>query len=457
MRFSELNARELGKELASRWLWILMSAALAAALVFLAAWNRPPSYSATALLSALTEGEGARSVGDFQMGNYLVQDYQRVLATWEVEEQVLQALEGELDHAALRRMIDISGAGNTRMLEITATASDARQAAKIANTYAEIGGRLAAEALHSEPPEFVSRAQPPQNQNGLSPAGMAAIGALCGAMGAAAVLVIRFSLDRRVRDGQSLRRELGWTPLAELPAIPHAALPSMTDGVPLTDADAPFPLGAGLTAYRPYGEATYTLCARLLMVHPGARKIVLTSARRGEGKTTVALHMLRTLARMGRKTVLVDMDFRNSSLTERGPAVKPGALHCLAGTASSSDALLATDLPGAWLMTAQCRSSAPPAALSAPKMSEFLDELARQFDVVLVDTPPVGEVADASLIAHCCDGALLVVGRQCSKAAELTRAREDVESAGCSVLGAVVNCVPEKRREWSISIRRGEG
>ncbi len=456
MRFAELNVRELARDLAARWPWVLLSAAMTAALTFCVAWNTPASYSATALLSALTEGEGARDVGDFQMGNYLVQDYQRVLATWEVEEQVLQSLDRDISHATLRRMIEISGAGNTRMLEITATAPEARLAAEVANTYAEIGGRLAAEALHADPPEFVSRAQPPQSRDGMSPAGMAAIGALCGAMGAVAALVLRYSMDSRVRDGQSLQREAGWTPLVELPAMPHAALPSMTDVPPLPDADAPFPLAAGLTAYRPYGEAVYTLCAKLLMVHPEARKIILTSARRGEGKTTVALHMLRTLARMGRRAVLVDMDFRNSALTERGPAAKAGTLHCLTGAAAPSDALLATDMAGAWLMTAQCRSSAPPAALSASALSEFLDALARQFDVVLVDSSPVGEVADAALIAHCCDGALLVVGRQRSRAAELTRAREDVESAGCPMLGAVINCVPERKREWSISIRRGE-
>ena len=74
-------------------------------------------------------------------------------------------------------------------------------------------------------------------------------------------------------------------------------------------------------------------------------------------------------------------------------------------------------------------------------MGELIEQLAGQFDVVLIDTPPVGILVDAVALAKFCDGALLVVGYCKGKQQEIKDAVESIKQTGCKVLGAVLNGV----------------
>ena len=79
--------------------------------------------------------------------------------------------------------------------------------------------------------------------------------------------------------------------------------------------------------------------------------------------------------------------------------------------------------------------------LDTQTMGDLIEQLAEQFDVVLVDTPPVGMLVDAVAMAKFCDGALLVVGYCKGKQQEIGDAVENIRQTGCKVLGAVLNGV----------------
>ena len=79
--------------------------------------------------------------------------------------------------------------------------------------------------------------------------------------------------------------------------------------------------------------------------------------------------------------------------------------------------------------------------LDTKMMSDLIDSLSKQYDVVLVDTPPVGMLSDAVALAKFCDGALLVVGYQKGKRQEIGDAVSNVRQTGCKMLGAVLNGV----------------
>ena len=79
--------------------------------------------------------------------------------------------------------------------------------------------------------------------------------------------------------------------------------------------------------------------------------------------------------------------------------------------------------------------------IDTPYFGEMLDHLATQFDLILIDTPPVGVVIDAAEIGRRCDGCVLIVNYNTTRRRELVEAKNQMEQSGCPVLGCVINKV----------------
>jgi len=172
---------------------------------------------------------------------------------------------------------------------------------------------------------------------------------------------------------------------------------------------------------------------------------MFTSAHEGEGKSFLAMQVMRTLGKMGKSVVLVDADLRRSVLTGRyGMQVDgeaEGLAHYLAGLCEMESVVYRTNLPGACLIPIGRDVANPLPLLNSNRFPILLDYLARMFDAVLVDSPPVGLVIDAAQIAKHCDGVLFTVEFNGTRRHELKEARHQIEQSGCPILGCVINKV----------------
>ena len=193
-------------------------------------------------------------------------------------------------------------------------------------------------------------------------------------------------------------------------------------------------------------EALNTLCANLSFVGSDKKKIMITSSRASEGKSFLAINMMRTLAALGKKVVLVDADLRRSLILNRY-GVKllcespQGLAHYLAGMCAVEDILFATDIEGAYMVTTGREVTNSLSLLSTPLLASLLNALAQDFDVVLIDAPPVGVIIDAAEIAKSCDGTLMIVSYNETTRREMGESKKQIERTGCPVLGAVLNNV----------------
>lgn len=177
-------------------------------------------------------------------------------------------------------------------------------------------------------------------------------------------------------------------------------------------------------------EAINTLCVNLSFAGAKMRKIMVTSCQPGEGKSYISMNLMRNFANLGTRVVLVDADLRKSMIMSRygiktdTPRGNKGLAHYLAGKCEASEVLYETNLPGAYMVPVgrDVKNSLP--LLTDPRLPLLLDKLAREFDIVLVDVPPVGLIVDAAEIAKSCDGALFVVGYNKARHAELHPAKE---------------------------------
>jgi succinoglycan biosynthesis transport protein ExoP len=168
--------------------------------------------------------------------------------------------------------------------------------------------------------------------------------------------------------------------------------------------------------------------------------VLVTSAQPHEGKTTVASQLASSLARSGKRTLLVDADLRHPGAhLVLGMAMERGLAEILRGEVELDDVVRPTQAENLWFLSAGqiCRSSIQ--ALSRKRVPEVLEGLRSGFDFVIIDSSPVLSVADARLVGQHVDGAVLSVLKDVSQIPQVYEACEQLGAVGIRLLGAVVN------------------
>ncbi len=184
--------------------------------------------------------------------------------------------------------------------------------------------------------------------------------------------------------------------------------------------------------------------ARTMLLHSAQadslKVVMICSAVGGEGKTSLASHLSASLARAGRKTLLIDGDIRKPSLHKLFEAAHaPGISEYLRGEADLGSILQQTSVNGLHLIAAGQGDSIAVQALARDPIRNLLKSVREEFDFVLVDTSPVLPVADALLIAQHVDGVLFSILRDVSRFPKVYAAYQRLASLGTRILGAVVN------------------
>lgn len=200
-------------------------------------------------------------------------------------------------------------------------------------------------------------------------------------------------------------------------------------------------------------EAINTLTTNLSFVGGNMKKILITSCQPQEGKSFVSINLMRTMASLGLRVVLVDADIRASAMQSvyginidmpDGEKYK-GLTGYLFGQCEIEDILARTNITGAHMILAGHMVTNSLPLFNTGRLNALLDRLSAQYDVVLIDTPPVGTIIDAAKISTLCDGTLFVVQAGADSIADLKEASEQIEKSGCPIIGYVMNKFDEKR------------
>jgi polysaccharide biosynthesis transport protein len=317
------------------------------------------------------------------------------------------------------------------------------------------------EALGAADIEILDLAPLPYRKTGIPRSVELALGLLLGMLVGGGAAVAAEVTNRSVRRPDELHAIIGTAELGTIPRIQRLGpttgakrlLSGGTNGdrarvsLPEVVFDPSNPLTLEAEAFRmlriglafSWGERPCTL--------------VVTSAAPREGKTLIATNLAATFARGGAKVLLVDCDIHRPRLHRLFQVSKaPGLMdllrmsgvpgHSLGTTAALRERLGAirwTSIERLALLTCGADPQNSPELLEPATLQGVLHDLRREFDVIILDTPPVLVSADAATLAGSADGVLLVVraGQTDRGAAELARLR--VSSAGGKVLGAVLN------------------
>lgn len=189
----------------------------------------------------------------------------------------------------------------------------------------------------------------------------------------------------------------------------------------------------------------YRMARTKIVQHPRQPHVlVISSASPSDGKTLTAINMAGALALKGEgNVVLVDADLRLSAVEERlGFPTGPGLTDVLTGSATLDEALIrAEQFPKLYILRAGTVPRNPTELLGSFRWRSLCDALRASFRYVVMDSPPIGAVADYELIQAVCDGVLLVIRPDHTGRKICMRAIQTIP--GDKFIGVLLNCVPE--------------
>jgi succinoglycan biosynthesis transport protein ExoP len=244
-------------------------------------------------------------------------------------------------------------------------------------------------------------------------------------------------LDSRIKQPDEIKAQLGLPFLGMIPSFD----PKETTGPPL--------IGGGMP--HEFSEAFRAIRTNVLFssADEGSKSIVVTSTGPGEGKSVVSANIAKSLALAGQRVLLMDADMRRPKAHEIfGVSVEPGLSNLLVGESKASETVKRTLTPNLWLMAAGKNPPNPAELLGSKRFREFMATLGAHFDWVIIDSPPVMAVTDASIIAHSATGVVFVVGAEMTNKGSAKAALEQLDSAKAKYVGGILNRVDVRHNSY---------
>lgn len=240
------------------------------------------------------------------------------------------------------------------------------------------------------------------------------LGAVAGLMLGAIAAFVRDSADDAVHSSDDLK-QVSLPLLGLVPVLPRETVPVIIH-LPFSRPDLPVPSTMQVIYWQPFREALDLIYKniQLLPTAAGLKSLVVTSALAGEGKSTIALGLAISAARLHQRVLLIDADLRRPSLHKQLDLPNDWGLSTLLAT---NTPLLNQDgmqLPGQYsdislsVLTAGPSPADPAKLLSSHRMQELMAVFEQNFDLVVLDAPPVLGIVDAILAASCCQGTVMV-------------------------------------------------
>lgn len=192
-----------------------------------------------------------------------------------------------------------------------------------------------------------------------------------------------------------------------------------------------------------YNEAIKTLRTNLQFCGNGIRVIMMTSSLPDEGKSDIAFALASSLTQIGKRTLLIDADIRKSVLVSRYQLEQEvcGLSQYLSGQKGLDEIVYATSVENLHVVFAGPYSPNPAELLEEELFASMVKQMREQYDYVIIDTPPMGNLIDGAIVARQCDGAVMVVESGAVSYRLEQRVKNQLDKSGCRILGVVLNKV----------------
>ena len=420
-----------------------------------------PQYESSAMFYvnnnnfSLGNTELSISSADISASKSLVNSYIVILNSRESLLDVIDYAGVNCTYDQLKDMISASAVNSTEIFQVTVTSPDPAEAEQIANAIAYVLPKRIASVIEGSSAKVVDHAivasapsSPNRSQNTV-------LGFAIGLILTAGIVALVELFDVTIKTEEDIYQSCKYPILASVPAmgadakLPHNPRKYRGKHV-ASSGKKDSPVGAELNFVAT--EAYKLLRTKLQFSfadEKDSRVIVVSSAMEGEGKSLSAANMAYSMAQLDQKVLLIECDLRRPTIAEKIHINKlPGLSNYLAGQVASKEIfqeVSANKNGGVFhVITAGSIPPNPVELLSSAKMSAFLERMRENYDYILVDLPPVGEVSDALVAAKMADGVLLLCRQNYCNRMIFADAIRQLEFVGTRILGILVNGATEE-------------
>lgn len=197
-------------------------------------------------------------------------------------------------------------------------------------------------------------------------------------------------------------------------------------------------------------ESFKTLRTNIMLSGVENKVIAVTSCTPNEGKSTISLSLAKSLAESGKNVLMIDADLRKSVLAGRVKTTDEvkGLSHFLSGLADTNDILLRTQEERLFVIMTGVVPPNPAELLGQKRFEALVNSAKKVYDYIIIDTPPLGSVIDAAVVARVCDGIVWVLssGEISYKFARVIK--NQIEKTKCPILGVILNKVDMKKDSY---------
>lgn len=175
------------------------------------------------------------------------------------------------------------------------------------------------------------------------------------------------------------------------------------------------------------------------------KTIAVTSYSPNEGKTTTCINLSISMVKSDMKVLYVDADLRKPMLMKNlGSNDFEGLSNYLSGHTDIKEIIHSTDIHGFYYVPCGAKPFNPVELLNTERFDDFLKVVQQHFDMIVIDTPPLGSVIDCSIIAAKTDGILIVIKPNTVKYKNALMLKEQLEKSNARILGVVLNGVNKR-------------
>jgi capsular exopolysaccharide synthesis family protein len=449
--FINIDIRELLYLLLKKWYLIVLCFVLSTSSAFLITqYYLKPVYTAETTLFLGKERQKVDfSFADIQVNNQLVADYRELLMSRTVAEEIEKKLGVPI--SVFQGNVSVKTVKDSRIFSISYADTDKERAANVTNELATIIQQLAKEIIEVNNVQVIDTAKvpnkpvKPNKKMNVSVAGV--LGLLSGAM----LIYILEYVDHTFKKPEDVEGQLGLNVIGTIPLFEGGKRGKRkSKDEKVLEKQYLKNLITQNNPKAPATEAFRELRTNLqyAAVDKELKTIVVTSPTMGDGKTVTAVNLAVTLSRSGSKVLIIDADLRKPKVhLYFGVDNKEGLTNVLTSDKDRSKINTIEYDKNTNLQILTSGPVPPNAAeiLNSKRMIQLLEKLKEEYDIIIIDTPPIGQVTDAAILAGVTDGTILVLASNETRIEITKRAKKALDSVNASITGVVLTKIDNKR------------
>lgn len=452
----ELDLLDLLNILRKRWWVIVICFVLAVVICAVVTYNFiVPVYKAETTLFAGKEPNKIASldISDLNLNQRLVTDYREIVLSRLVARQVIEDLGLDMGIVTFQRRVTVEAVRDSRFFKIAFESTSPKMAMDVANALGRTIIEKAADIIDVQNVIVIDAAELPVRPIKPNKVMNMAIAALLGLMFGVFLVYFLELLDRTVKTDRDVEKHLALSTIGEIPLFEGEDRRGVKGIAKLwqnprrrrkkTDStDTSKSLISILDPKSPASEAYRSLRTNIgyTSVDKQVQTIVVTSAGPEEGKSTTVVNLAVSLAQVGKKVLVIDADLRKAKIHRYYSLPNDyGITDIIVNKYKIKDAIKQVeDVENLYAICSGVVPPNPTELLESKKMEDLLETVRKDYDIILIDTPPVGQLTDAAILGRNADGVILVIASGETHIDFAKHAKSRLDKINAKVLGTVI-------------------